>query len=165
MDYGQAEQKEPFIFDGIKTKKAQSRVLRLLKSCKEIRDTAYPLKNSKVTELTLIDLHARKQKDYIYVTGTLSLSDNGLQENRTFEAYITSKEGEDHVLLDITRVDSKEGTSMIRTTDIITEANNSIISVTSYCGIGYLQEKIFSSEFPKEEAETFEIQTQQLSVL
>lgn len=165
MDYGQAEQKEPFIFDGIKNKKAQKKVLRLLKSCKEVRDTAYPLKNSKVTELNIVDIHARKQKDYIYVTGTLRLSDNENYENRTFEAYITSKEGEDHVLLDITRVDSKESSSMIRTTDIITEVDDNIISVTSYCGIGYLQEKIFSSEFSKAETENFEIQTQQLSVL
>lgn len=153
-----------YVFDGIRTKKAQNKIIKLLKSCKEIRDTAYPLKDSAVTELTITELHAHKQKDYTYITGSLHLEDKNIYENRTFEAYITSKEGEDHVLLDITRIAPNQETNMIRTTDIIKEDENNIISITSYCGIGFLQEKVFSSEFPKN-SETFEVQPQQLSVL
>ena len=90
-----------FIFDGIKTKKAQKKIVNLLKCCKELRDTAYPLKNSLVTEVKLLDLHAQKQKDYIYVTGTLLLEDLPAMEKRTFEAYITNKDKEYHILLTV----------------------------------------------------------------
>ena len=133
-----------FIFDGIKTKKAQKKIINLLKCCKELRDTAYPLKNSLVTEVKLLDLHAQKQKDYTYVTGSLLLEDLPALEKRTFEAYITNKGNEYHILLDISRVDAKDLPNMIRTTDIIKEEQDNIISVTSYCGIGYLHEKVFS---------------------
>ena len=35
---------------------------------------------------------------------------------------------------------------MIRTTDIIIENDKDITSTTTYCGIGYLQEKIYSEQ-------------------
>lgn len=154
-----------FIFDGIKTKKAKEKIIKLLNSCKEIRDTAYPLNNSNVTSLQIIDLKASKQKDYTYVTGTLLLTDGDINEKRTFEAYITSKEKEEHVLLDITRVEYQNSPNMIRTTDVITEDENNITSVTSYCGIGYLQEKVFSSELSKNILDEIDINNEQLSVL
>lgn len=155
-----------FIFDGIKTKKAQKKIVNLLKCCKELRDTAYPLKNSLVTEVKLLDLHAQKQKDYTYVTGTLLLEDLPAMEKRTFEAYITNKDNEYHILLDITRVDAKDLPNMIRTTDIIREEKENIISVTSYCGIGYLREKVFSQEFTKEEYEAnVDLALEQISAL
>ncbi len=155
-----------FIFDGIKTKKAQKKIVNLLKCCKELRDTAYPLKNSLVTEVKLLDLHAQKQKDYTYVTGTLLLEDLPAMEKRTFEAYITNKDNEYHILLDITRVDAKDLPNMIRTTDIIREEKENIISVTSYCGIGYLHEKVFSQEFTKEEYEAnVDLALEQISAL
>lgn len=160
----EAVKKENYIFDGIKSKKAQQELLAVLKSCKEIRDTAYPLDNSVVTELKILDLHAQKQKDYIYVTGTLKLEDNDEVEMRTFEAYITNKEKESHVLLDITRMNNKN-IGMIRTTDIITEKNDNIISITSYCGNDFLENKVFSTELPKESFKEVEIKVEQLSVL
>ena len=135
-----------FIFEGIKSKKAQERIVKLLKCCKEIRNTAYPLDNSDITSLSIVDLKAQKQKDYIYITGTLLLKDKRKEEKRTFEAYITSKTKEEHVLLDITRIGLKETPNMIRTTDIIIENDKDITSTTTYCGIGYLQEKIYSEE-------------------
>lgn len=140
---------EGYVFEGIKTKKAREQIIRLLKCCKEIRNTAYPLKNSSVTELSIVDLRAQKQKDYIYVTGTLLLKDNKEEETRTFEAYITNKENENHILLDITRIELKETPKMIRTTDIIREEEDLIISQTTYCGIGYLQEKSYQEELDK----------------
>ena len=152
-----------FIFEGLRTKKAQEKVLRLLKCCKEIRDTAYPLKDSTKTELSLTELKAQKQKDYIYVTGSLLLQDKNKEEHRTFEAYITSKASEDHVLLDITRIDLKSTPNMIRTTDIIVENESNITSVTTYCGIGYLQEKKYSEELDKNLLSS--LKTNQLSVL
>lgn len=135
-----------FIFEGIKSKKAQERIVKLLKCCKEIRNTAYPLDNSDITSLSIVDLKAQKQKDYIYITGTLLLKDKRKEEKRTFEAYITSKTKEEHVLLDITRIGLKETPNMIRTTDIIIENDKDITSTTTYCGIGYLQEKIYFEE-------------------
>ena len=140
---------ENFIFEGIKSKKTQEKIVKLLKCCKEIRNTAYPLKDSTITELSIIDLKAQKQKDYIYITGTLLLKEKRKEEKRTFEAYITSKTKEEHVLLDITRIGLKETPNMIRTTDIIIENDSDIISTTTYCGIGYLQEKIYSEELDK----------------
>ena len=135
-----------FIFEGIRSKKAQERIVKLLYCCKEIRDTAYPLDNSTITNLSIIDLKAQKQKDYIYITGTLLLKDKRKEEKRTFEAYITSKTKEEHVLLDITRIGLKETPNMIRTTDVIEENDKDITSTTTYCGIGYLQEKIYSEQ-------------------
>lgn len=135
-----------FIFEGIRSKKAQERIVKLLKCCKEIRNTAYPLDNSNITNLSIVDLKAQKQKDYIYITGTLLLKDKRKEEKRTFEAYITSKTKEEHILLDITRIGLKQTPNMIRTTDIIIENDKDIISTTTYCGIGYLQEKIYSEK-------------------
>ena len=135
-----------FIFEGIRSKKAQERIVKLLNCCKEIRDTAYPLENSTITNLSIVDLKAQKQKDYIYITGTLLLKDKRKEEKRTFEAYITSKTKEEHVLLDITRIGLKETPNMIRTTDVIEENDKDITSTTTYCGIGYLQEKIYSEQ-------------------
>ncbi len=125
-----------FIFEGIRSKKAQERIVKLLKCCKEIRDTAYPLDNSSITSLSIVDLKAQKQKDYIYITGTLLLKDKRKEEKRTFEAYITSKTKEEHVLLDITRIGLRETPNMIRTTDVIIENDKDITSTTTYFGIG-----------------------------
>ena len=35
-----------YVFEGIRLKKKQQKIVTLLSSCKEIRDTAYPLNNS-----------------------------------------------------------------------------------------------------------------------
>ena len=89
---------------GITSDKKKNRVLNLLKYCKEIRDTAYPLKDSLVTELYIVEFTARKEeKNLVYVNGSLSLNDGDRSEVRTFEAYIMDEVGEATVFLDITR--------------------------------------------------------------
>ena len=66
----------------------QNKILDTLSYCKEIRDTAYPMKDSLVTELNLVEFTARKEKDLIYINGSLMLEDGCRHEVRTFEAYI-----------------------------------------------------------------------------
>ena len=156
--------KDNFVFDGIRLKKRQQKIVTLLMSCKEIRDTAYPLENSNVTELTITELYASKQKGYTYISGSLSLEDGMAQEKRSFVAYLTEKNNEHHILLDITRNIDNEN-KMIRTTDIITEEKDNIVSQTSYCSIGFLQEKVFSEEFPKGYLDNTPVKTEQLSAL
>ncbi len=151
-----------YTFDGIRLKKKQQKIVDLLKSCKEIRDTSYPLIDSLVTELEIIELHASKQKDFIYTTGTLLLVDNELEEKRSFVAYITEKNNEYHILLDITRLND-EKPKMIRTTDVIIEEENNIISHTSYCSLGFLEEKIFEEAIPKTFFEHTPVNQEQLS--
>ncbi len=153
-----------YVFEGIRLKKKQQKIVTLLSSCKEIRDTAYPLNNSSVTELIITKLNASKQKGYTYLSGSLSLQDGTEQEERTFVAYLTEKNNEYHILLDITRnIDGEK--KMIRTTDIISEEENNIVSHTSYCSIGFLQEKVFSEEFPKDYLDSTPVKTKQLSAL
>ena len=142
-------------FVGIANDKKKNRVLNLLRYCKEIRDTAYPLKNSLVTELQIVEFTARKEKDLIYVNGSLSLVDGERSENRTFEAYIMDDSGEATVFLDITRLCVQDEPKMIRTTDKITEDDKNVISVTTYAGLEATEKKAFSSEFPKVAAEDF----------
>lgn len=156
--------KNNYVFDGIRLKKKQQKIVTLLSSCKEIRDTAYPLENSNVTELKITELYASKQKGYTYLSGSLCLEDGTEQENRSFVAYLTEKNNEYHILLDITRNIEGEN-KMIRTTDIISEEENTIISHTSYCSIGFLQEKVFSEEFPKDYLDNTPVKTEQLSAL
>ena len=69
-------------------KRMQNKILNTLSYCKEIRDTAYPMKDSLVTELQLVEFTARKEKDLIYINGSLMLEDGDKHEVRTFEAYI-----------------------------------------------------------------------------
>ena len=153
-----------YVFEGIRLKKKQQKIVTLLSSCKEIRDTAYPLNNSNITELIITKLNASKQKGYTYLSGSLSLQDGAEQEERTFVAYLTEKNNEYHILLDITRnIDGEK--KMIRTTDIISEEENNIVSHTSYCSIGFLQEKVFSEEFPKDYLDSTPVKTKQLSAL
>ncbi len=156
--------KDNFVFEGIKQKKRQQKIVTLLSSCKEIRDTAYPLENSNITELIISELSASKQKGYTYLSGSLLLEDGEAKEKRSFVAYLTEKNNEYHILLDITRnIDTEY--KMIRTTDIITEEENNIVSKTSYCSIGFLQEKVFSEEFPKDYLDSTPVKTEQLSAL
>ncbi len=153
-----------YVFVGIRLKKKQQQIVSLLKSCKEIRDTAYPLENSTVTELVITQLNASKQKDYIYITGTLLLEDGSMSEERTFVAYLTEKNKEFHILLDINRnIDAPK--KMIRTTDIIKEEENNIVYHTTYCSFCYSEDKVFLQAFPKQYIEKQTVKTEQLSAL
>ena len=151
-------------FEGIRLKKKQEKILNLLRSCKEIRDTAYPLDNSNITELIVKELYVLKQKDYIYLSGELLLEDGDNNELRTFVAYLTERNNEYHILLDITRcVDTHP--RMIRTTDIIKESDNHITTSTTYCSNDYLEERVFSTELPKDYLDHIPSKMEQLSAL
>ncbi len=132
-------------------KKQQPRIINILSYCKEIRDTAYPMKDSLVTELEIVEFTAHKEKDLIYVNGSLFLEDGERHEARTFEAYIMENktEGNTRVYLDITRVAVEDEPKMIRTTEELMEDEKNIISVTVYASGEASEAKSFSAEFPK----------------
>ena len=147
---------EQYEFIGI-TKKAQKKIISTLSYCKEIRDTAYPMKNSLVTELQLLEFTARKEKDLYYINGSLSLVDGDRSEKRTFEAYIfeDKEEGKTRVYMDITRLCVEDEPKMIRTSEDLVETKNSILAVTMYASGDASEEKSFSSEFPKSSSDEY----------
>ncbi len=138
-------------FVGISKKAQQNRILNTLSYCKEIRDTAYPMKDSLVTELQLVEFTARKEKDLIYINGSLMLEDGEKKEVRTFEAYIIEEkdEGKTRVYMDITRICVQDEPKMIRTSEDLIEEENNILSVTVYASGDSSEEKTFTQEFPK----------------
>jgi len=156
-------------FIGINSSKKRIRIINLLSYCKEVRDTAYPMKNSKVTELHLKEFVARKEKDLIYVTGSLLLSDREMEENRSFEGYIIEdkEEGKTRIYLDIIRLSVMDEPKMIRTSEVIIEDEKNIMEITAYASTDATEEKMYSTEFPKNPSDDYIIRkkVQQLSVL
>ena len=138
-------------------KRTQLKILNTLSYCKEIRDTAYPMKDSLVTELQLVEFTARKEKDLIYINGSLILEDGERHEVRTFEAYIIEdkEEGKTRVYMDITRLGVEDEPKMIRTSEDLVEEERNIISITMYASGESSEEKTFSSEFPKNPSNDF----------
>lgn len=147
---------EYYKFVGI-SKKNQRKILNTLSYCKEIRDTAYPLKGSNVTELQLIEFTAHKEKDLFYINGSLSLVDGERCENRTFEAYIIEEreDGKTRVYMDITRLCVEDEPKMIRTSEDLVEDEKNIMSLTMYASGDTAEEKMFSAEFPKNPSDEF----------
>ena len=137
-----------FRFDKIPKNKRQ-RVIDILLYCKEIRNTAYPMPNSEVTELQLVEFVARKEKDIIYINGSMSLQDGDRVENRVFEAYILEANDKITVYLDVTRLCVEDEPKMIRTSETFVETQNTVMSLTKYAGGACFEEKIFSEEFPR----------------
>lgn len=139
-----------YSFIGI-PKKSQKKILNILSYCKEIRDTAYPMKDSLVTELKLEEFTARKEKDLIYINGSLSLEDCDKKEVRTFETYIIEdkEENKTRVYMDITRIGVQDEPKMIRTTEDLIISDKKVTSVTVYASGESSEEKTFSQEFPK----------------
>ena len=135
-----------FRFEGI-PKKKQTRIIDLLGYCKELRNTEYPLKGSDVRELELVEMSARKEKDIIYINGSLHLEDNGKSENRTFEAYILEEDDKTTIYLDVTRLCVEDEPKMIRTSETFVETQDTVMSLTRYAGGACFEEKIFSEEF------------------
>jgi len=156
-------------FNGISNKKKQNKILELLSYCKEIRDTAYPMNGSTVTELEIVEFSAHKEKDLIYINGSLHLDDGIQSENRSFDAYIcTEKDSEKtRIYLDIIRLCVNDEPKMIRTFDDIYEKEDTIIDITSYTITDATEEKIFTAEIPKypEEDFMYHKKTHQLSAL
>ena len=145
-----------FKFIGI-PKKMHNKILNTLSYCKEIRDTAYPMKDSLVTEVQLVEFTARKEKDLIYINGSLALEDGERKEYRTFEAYIIEdkKEGKTRVYMDITRIGVQDEPKMIRTSEDLVEDEHNVISVTVYASGESSEEKIYSQEFPKNPSDDY----------
>ena len=136
-----------FRFEGV-PKKKQPRIIELLGYCKELRNTAYPLKGSNVTELELVEFSAHKEKDIIFINGSLHLEDGDKSENRVFEAYILEDKDKTTVYLDVTRLCVEDEPKMIRTSETFVETNDTVLSVTKYAGCGYFEEKVYQEEFP-----------------
>lgn len=150
-------------------KRTQTKILNTLSYCKEIRDTAYPMKDSLVTELQLVEFTARKDKDLIYINGSLLLEDCDRNEVRTFEAYIIEdkEEGKTRVYMDITRIGVDDEPKMIRTSEDLIEDETNIIAITMYASGESSEEKTFSSEFPKNQSNetVFQKKAKQLGAL
>ena len=142
---------------GIPSAKKQHRILNLLSYCKEIRDTAYPMKGSLVTELQIVEFTARKEKDLIYINGSLSLVDGERSENRCFESYIIEdkEESKTRIYTDITRLCVDDEPKMIRTSEEIYENDEKITTITTYSSGEAVEEKIFSAEIPRPAREDY----------
>ena len=151
---------------GISPKKRE-RIIEILSMCKEIRDTEYPLKNSNVTELKIVEFTAHKDKDVYTINGSLQLKDSDQEEYRTFEANIIETNGEIKVYLDITRLEVEEEPRLIRTSDYILETGDTVLSVTRYPATQTQEETVFTDEFIKKD-DTYNslvINEKQLSII
>lgn len=137
---------EKYKFYGI-PKKNQKKIIEVLSSCKEIRNTEYPMKNSLVTELKILDFSAHKEKDVISVVGNLILRDGEKTEQRCFEAYIMELEEEIKVYLDVDRLCVQDEPKKIRTKETLTKISNIIKTKTIYNSSDFQEEKEFKDEF------------------
>lgn len=131
-------------------KTKQQRIINLLGYCKEIRNTAYPLPNSDVTTLKIVEFVARKEKDIYYINGSISLVDGDRSENRVMEAYIFDSEDKVTIYLDVTRLCVEDEPKMIRTSETFIETADTVMGISKYAGCGYFEEKIYSEEFSKQ---------------
>ena len=128
-------------------KRKQKRILDILSLCKEIRDTAYPMKGSNVTNLKIKEFNAVKEKDMYSINGILLLKDDAKEEERSFEAYIIENIEETKVYMDIKRLNVKDKVKLIRTSEIITENDCATTVATNYQDA--LNNKTIFFEIPK----------------
>ena len=143
-----------YVFQGINSNQKKEWLITSLFNCKEVRDTLYPLDNSDVKQLFIVEFHARKEKDMYVVNGSLLLEDKDRYEGRTFNAYISSSKGETRVYLDIVREGTEnkvvtmteEYQKTIVTNEKFVDAGDKILTVTSYSGIPGM---VFEDEIPK----------------
>ncbi len=144
-----------FRFEGIRGKKKMCRIFNILSYCKEIRNTAYPMNDSLVTEVKLVEFCVRKEKDLIYINGSLSLEDGERSEQRWLDAYIIEEptEGKIRVYMDIQRLGVEDEPKMIRTSEELIEDEKNIMSITVYASSDSSEKKEFVEEFPKREKE------------
>ena len=157
---------ERYRFFGI-PKKNQKKIINLLSSCKEIRNTEYPLKNSLITELKIVEFTAHKEKDVISITGSLILRDGEKNEQRCFEAYIMENEEETKIYLDVERICVNDEPKKIRTKESIVEKNGNIKAVIIYNSTDFQEEKEYNEEFPMSIVgeNLLDINTNQLSAI
>lgn len=156
-----------YCYLGINTNKKKKEILNILSCMKEIRDTAYPLKNSDITELKIDSFIARKEKDIILINGILLLIDGEKQEKRSFETYVMNMDTKQvRVYMDITRENVDDEPKMIRTTEEI-NLEKKITVVTKYNQIEGIEEKTFTVKISQEAYVDFlkRQNTEQLSAL
>lgn len=144
-------------FEGIRGKSKQSRILNILSYCKEIRNTAYPMKDSKVTEVQIVEFVARKEKDLIYINGSIMLEDGERQESRWLDAYIFEDKNENktRVYMDIERLGVDDEPKLIRTSEDLIEKDKNVTSVTVYASGDSSEKKEFVEKFPKNPSEDY----------
>lgn len=149
---GLGNMEQPFRFVGIQKNK-QDAIFNVLSCCKEVRDTAYPMEDSLVTQLKLTQFVAVKEKDMISVSGDLLLVDEEKSEKRFFEAYIMDNEDEIRVYMDVTRFKAVDHPRVIRTSEVIKFKKNRIEVVTKYEHADNMYEENYSNVLSKQEYE------------
>jgi len=157
-----------FKFQGINSKQKREWLMNTLSYCKEIRDTSYPLEGSNVTELSIVEFSAVKEKDMYVINGSLILEDGNRYEGRSFNAYISNSKGETRVYLDIVRegIENKvvtmteEYQKTIVTNETFIDLGDKILAITSYSGRNRM---VYENEIPKREGNLLEERVLQMS--
>lgn len=150
-------------FIGINGAKRE-RLIELLHCCKEIRDTSYPMNNSLVTNLHIVEFTASKLSDVYTIDGILLLKDGDREEKRTFEANIIDEGNlEVQIYLDIERP-SKKANKIIKTSESIKESDSMFTVYTKYSHLKEEDENYVANIFREKEYNIFNEEIQ-LSVL
>lgn len=140
-------------------KSKQNWLLHILEYCKEVRNTMFPLEDSEVTELSVVEFTAHKDKNIYVVNGSLALSDGGKFEGRSFSAYIDPiSEGETRIYLDVTREGSENVVvtmfdkyqKKISTNETIIDIGDKMLVITSYNGMGMTFQDEISKKYVDE---------------
>ena len=150
-------------FIGINGAKRE-RLVELLHCCKEIRDTNYPMSDSIITNLKVLEFTASKLSDVYTIDGILLLKDGEREEKRTFEANIIEDENlEAHIYLDIERSD-KISSRIIKTSESIKENDSMFTVYTKYSHLNEEDDNYVTNIFREKEYNIFDEEIQ-LSVL
>lgn len=150
-------------FIGINGAKRE-RLIELLHCCKEVRDTNYPMNNSTITNLSVVEFTASKLSDVYTIDGILLLKDGEREEKRTFEANIIDDENlEVQIYLDIERP-GKKANKIIKTSESIKESDSMFTVYTKYSHLKKEDENYVVNIFREKEYNIFNEEIQ-LSVL
>ena len=142
----------------------RKRLVELLHCCKEIRDTNYPMNDSIITNLQVLEFTASKLSDVYTIDGILLLKDGEREEKRTFEANIIEDETkETHIYLDIERSD-KLSSKVIKTSESIKENDSMFTVYTKYSHLNEEDDNYVANIFREKEYNIFDEEIQ-LSVL
>ena len=146
---GKIDEKEEnlnYIFKKI-PKKDRQKIFDILNSCKEIRNTSYPLKNSSESQAEIIEFTATKNDGIVRINGKIKLNSKEQSEERWIDASIINNLDEIRVFLDVTRV--TEEPKIIRTIETFNETKNKVKAIIKYNASDLYEEKIFEEEFEK----------------
>lgn len=142
----------------------RKRLVELLHCCKEIRDTNYPMSDSMITNLQVLEFTASKLSDVYTIDGILLLKDGEREEKRTFEANIIENENlEARIYLDIERSDDKSH-KIIKTSESIKESDSMFTVCTKYSHLNSEDDNYVTNIFREKEYSIFDEEIQ-LSVL